>query len=166
MPLLVLCYDDDMNAQRVMAVLSALQREQVRYKVVGGVALNLLGLTRATQDLDIFVDSGEENVRRLRAALSSVFDDPDIQEITAEDLNGQYPAIQYVPPEGDFHIDILCRLGDMFAFEDIETDERLVEGITVPVATARMLYRMKKDTVRLQDQADAARLRRYFDVGE
>ncbi len=149
-----------------MAVLKALQTEGVRYKVVGGVALNLLGLTRATQDLDIFVDSSEENVKRLRAALSSVFDDPDIEEITAEDLNGPYPAIQYVPPDGDFHIDILCRLGEMFAFADIEVDQRLIEGVTVPVATARMLYRMKKDTVRLQDQADAARLRRHFDVGE
>ena len=149
-----------------MAVLAALEREGVEYKVVGGVALNLLGLARATQDLDIFVDSGEENVARLRAALLSVFNDPDIQEITAEDLNGKYPAIQYVPPEGDFHIDILCRLGHAFSYEDIETDERLIEGVRVPVATPQMLYRMKKDTVRLQDRADAQRLRRFFDVGE
>ena len=42
-----------------------------------------------------------------------------------------------------------------FVSDDIEVEERLVEGIRVPVATARMLYRMKKDTVRLQDRADA-----------
>lgn len=155
-----------MDTARVIAVLEALEREGVRYKVVGGVALNLLGLARATQDLDIFVASDEGNVARLRAALDSVFHDPEIQGITSDDLGGSYPAVQYVPPEGDFHVDILSRLGEAFSYDEIEVADRWVEGIRVPVATPRMLYRMKKDTVRLQDKADADRLRRYFDVGE
>jgi len=29
-----------------------------------------------------------------------------------------------------------------------------------------MLYRMKKDTVRLQDRADAERIREAFDLGD
>jgi len=149
-----------------MAVLRALAHEGVRYKVVGAVALNLLGLPRATQDLDLFVASDEENVARLRAALRSVFNDPEIDGISATDLAGDYPAIQYVPPTGRFHIDILSRLGEAFAFEDIESEERLVEGIRVPVATPRMLFRMKKDTVRPQDRADADRLRRQFKIEE
>lgn len=147
-------------------MLRALEREGVRYKVVGAVALNLLGLPRATQDLDLFVAADEPNIERLRAALSSVFDDPDIAQITAADLGGDYPAVQYVPPEGTFHIDLLSRLGEAFRFEDIEVEDHVVEGIHVPVATARTLYRMKKDTVRLQDRADAERLRRHFDVEE
>lgn len=155
-----------MDAGLVIAVLRALERELVRYKVVGGVALNLLGLPRATGDLDIFVAADEENVARLRTALRSVFDDPEIDGITAADLAGEYPAIQYIPPSGTFHIDILHRLGEAFRFEDIETEPVTVEGIHVPVATARMLYRMKRDTVRLQDKADAERLRRHFDVGD
>lgn len=147
-----------------MAVFRALAREGVRYKVVGAVALNLVGLPRATQDLDLFVTADEENVRRLRAALRSVFDDPEIEGISAEDLAGDYPAIQYVPPSGRFHIDILTRLGEAFGFEDIECEDRLVEGMCVPVATPRMLFRMKKDTVRPQDRADADRLRRQFKI--
>ncbi|HEY3359621.1 MAG TPA: hypothetical protein VGQ83_40600 [Polyangia bacterium] len=53
--------------------------------------------------------------------------------------------MQYVPPSGTFHIDILHRLGEAFGFEDIQVEDHVVEGIHVPVATARMLYRMKKD---------------------
>jgi hypothetical protein len=34
--------------------------------------------------------------------------------------------------------------------------------LTVTVVTPRMLYRMKKDTVRLKDRADAEMLRRAF----
>jgi hypothetical protein len=150
------------DTETIIAVLRALAREGVRYKVVGAVALNLVGLPRATQDLDLFVASDEENVGRLRAALRSVFNDPEIEGISAADLAGDYPAIQYVPPSGTFHIDILSRLGEAFAFDDIECEERLVEGIPVPVATPRMLFRMKRDTVRPQDRADADRLRRQF----
>jgi hypothetical protein len=82
-------------------VLAALEREGVRYLVFGAVALNLLGLARATEDLDIFIAPVLENVERLKAALRSVFADPSIEEIAADDLLGDYPAVQYVPPEGD-----------------------------------------------------------------
>ena len=42
----------------------------------------------------------------------------------------------------------------------------MVEGIKVPVATPATLYRMKKDTVRPIDRADAAALREKFGLGE
>lgn len=149
-----------MDESRIVELFRALSREGVRYKVVGGIALNLHGLVRATEDLDLFVDPEPANVDRLKAALRSVFADPEIEEISAADLGGDYPAVQYLPPDGGFSIDILARLGTAFDFESIESQETNVEGIVVPVATPRMLYRMKKDTV--QDQADADRLRRAF----
>ena len=155
-----------MDADRVLDVFRAFERENVRYKVIGPVALNLLGLPRATQDLDIFIVSDEDNVARLRKALRSVFDDDSIDDITAADLSGEYPAIQYVPPSGTFHIDIMSRLGDAFGYDDIEVEYRDIEGIRIPVATPRMLYLMKRDTIRLQDKADAERLRERFGLEE
>ncbi len=91
-----------------------------------------------------------------------MFQDPEIDQISASDLAGAYPAIQYVPPTGEFHVDILARLGERYRYEDIESHEVEVEGIRVRVATPRMLYRMKKDTVRLRDRADAERLALRF----
>lgn len=44
-------------------------------------------------------------------------------------------------------MDILARLGERFTFDDIESEVVMVEGVRVFVATPRMLYRMKKDTV-------------------
>lgn len=153
-----------MDEDRIIDLFRAFAREGVRYKVVGGVALNLHGLVRATEDLDIFVDPSASNVEHLKVALRSVFADPEIDRISAADLSGEYPAVQYLPPDGTFSIDILSRLGTAFDFEAIESEETDVEGIVVPVATPRMLYRMKKDTVRLQDRADAERLRRDFNL--
>lgn len=143
-------------------MLAALEKEGVEYVIFGGVALNLQGLARATEDLDIFVAPNVDNVSRLRRALMSVFDDPHIEEITAEDLLGDYPAIQYVPPEGSFYIDIVTRLGDAFLFEDLESERLRIAGLEVSVVTPESLYRMKKGTVRPRDQGDAERLRQRF----
>jgi hypothetical protein len=145
-------------------VLAALEREGVRYLVFGAVALNLLGLARATEDLDIFIAPERENVERLKAALRSVFADPSIEEISADELLGDYPAVQYVPPEGDFHLDILTRLGEAFRFTDLEAIRVDLDGQPVWVASPRTLYRMKKDTVRAKDRGDAELLRRRFNL--
>ncbi len=104
---------------RARPVLTALERRGVRYAVFGAVALNIHGFVRATEDLDLFVAPGSENIAALKEALSDVFKDPAIAEISAEDLLGDYPAVQYVPPTGDFHLDILTRLGEAFLYTDL-----------------------------------------------
>ena len=154
-----------MDFQAVKRVLAALEREDVRYVVFGAVAINLLGLPRATEDLDIFVAPDAENIDRLRAALRSVYpEDSSIEEITSEDLLGDYPAIQYVPPDGTFYIDILTRLGEAFRYEDITSKRLDFDGLRVNVATPEVLYRMKKDTVRPKDWGDAEALKRRFEL--
>jgi hypothetical protein len=105
-------------------------------------------------------------IDRLKAALQELFNDPEIDSIRADELAGDYPAIQYVPPTGDFWIDILARLGEAFQFADLESEELVVEGVRVMVATPRTLYRMKKDRVRPQDRLDAQALRERFDLLE
>lgn len=151
-----------MDYERTREVLAAFEREGVRYVVFGGVALNLQGLARATQDLDVFIAPDEENIERLKAALKSVFDDPHVDEISSEDLLGDYPAVQYVPPAGAFHLDILTRLGEAYAFDQLESERVEFGGLQVSVVTPRTLYRMKKSTVRPQDWGDAARLQQRF----
>lgn len=155
-----------MDERLLERIFRALHRENVRYAVFGGVALNLHGIVRTTEDLDIFLEPSEGNVLRLKAALFSVFADPAIEEISASDLLGDYPAVAYVPPDGPFHVDILTRLGEAFGFEDLETEETEFRGIRVPVVTPRMLHRMKRDTVRPKDRGDAEELRRRFGFGE
>ncbi len=155
-------YSDSVDYEIVKRVLAAFEDHGVRYVVFGGAALNLHGLARFTEDLDVFIEPAADNVERLKAALRSVFDDPEIDSISAADLLGDYPAIQYVPPDGTFHVDVLTRLGDAFAFSDVETMRLPFDELTVTVATPAMLHRMKRNTVRLKDKADAEILRRQF----
>jgi hypothetical protein len=147
-------------------VLAALETRGVRYAIFGAVALNLHGLARSTEDLDLFVAPEKANIERLKVALNDVLADPEIENITAEDLLGEYPAVQYFPPGGAFHIDILTRLGSAFSFEGLETERVPFEDLMVTAVTPRMLYRMKRDTVRPKDKADAAAIRQRFKLDE
>jgi len=145
-----------------MRVLRALERQRVEYVLVGSMAMAAQGLVRATRGMDIFVNPSESNVHSFKAALRELFDDPEVEGIRSDELAGEYPAVQYVPPGGDFWIDILARLGEGFRFADLESEILLVEGVQVRVATPRMLYLMKKDTVRGQDRLDAEMLKERF----
>jgi hypothetical protein len=153
-----------MTFEETLRILTALDRHRVAYVLVGSMAMAAHGIVRATRDMDIFVSPGEDNIARLRDALKEAFDDPSIDQIAATDLAGEYPAIQYVPPQGDYWIDILARLGEAFRYPDVECEILRVEGVAVRVATPRMLYRMKKDTVRPQDRLDAQVLKQRFDL--
>jgi hypothetical protein len=160
------CENEPVQFDDVKAVLHALGAEKVEYVLVGGVAVGLHGFERATNDIDLFVQSTEENVSLLRRALDSVFHDPSIAEITAADLSGEFPTIRYGPPGADFVIDILSRLGDAIQYDDLEFQEIDVDGVAVRVATPRTLYRMKRNTIRPIDRIDAEVLRSSFDFGE
>ena len=155
-----------MDHSAVEAVLAAFERERVHYAVFGGAALNLHGLARFTEDLDVFLAPDPANIEALKRALRSVYADSSIDEISADDLLGSYPAVQYVPPTGTFHIDLLTRLGTAFAFDDLETERVPFGDLLVSVVTPRTLYEMKKDTVRAKDRADAEALRLRFGFGE
>jgi Nucleotidyl transferase AbiEii toxin, Type IV TA system len=148
----------------IQRVLGAFEREGVRYAIFGATALNVHGLARSTEDIDIFIAPTRDNVERTKRALHSVFDDPHIDQITADDLLGDYPAVQYIPPAGTYHLDLLTRLGQAFAFDDLEVVRAPFGELTVSVVSPRTLYRMKRDTVRLKDKADAALIKERFAI--
>jgi len=155
-----------MRFEQAKDLLQALEREEARYVLVGSMAMAAQGLVRATRDIDFFIAPDEENVERVKRALRAVFLDESIDEINSADLSGSYPVIQYGPPNEDYVIDLLARLGEAFAFEDIDSEELVVEGVTVRVATPSTLYRMKRSTVRPQDRLDAESLRERFGLTE
>ncbi len=148
---------------KTLEVIARLNDEEVEYVVIGGVALNLHGLVRATEDLDVFVRPQSDNIAALRRALRRVWDDPEIEQITAEDLCGSYPAVRYGPPDGSLPLDILTRLGELARFDDLEYEVVEVEGVAIRVATPKTLLWLKAHTIRPQDHADAAALRIAFD---
>lgn len=155
-----------MTIDEAREILAALVGEGVEFVLIGSMAMAAQGLPRATHDMDFFVSPRKENIERLKRALKALFDDPNVDEIDAAELAGDYPAVEYVPPHARYSMDILTRLGEAFSYEDLVAGSEVLQlgALSVRVATPKMLYRMKKDTVRPQDRADAARIRAAFDL--
>jgi hypothetical protein len=149
---------------RVLSIVEAFNRENVDYKIFGGVAVNLHGLPRTTDDVDFFVDPAPENVVRIKRALRSIWDDPHLDEIQDDEMIGAYPSFSYEPPDEPFTIDVVSRLGEAFIYTDLESQTLEIRGVAVRFVTAETLYRMKRDTVRPIDKIDALRLRDRFDL--
>lgn len=154
-----------MDRDEILRVLHAFEASGLEYVLIGATAMGFHGLVRATEDLDLFIRATADNIERLRVALrASYANDPHIEEISAADLLGDYPAVRYYPPSGDLYFDILTRLGEVASFETVEAETREIEGARVRVATPLALFRLKKGTVRPKDHQDAAALRERFNL--
>ena len=154
-----------MDPAILTAVFRAFNEAGVRYVVFGGIAVIARGVTRATQDLDLFLDPDADNVAAARSALHRVFADPALDELTSDAL-AEYGLVRYGPPDHDFVIDLTTRIGDAFSFADLESSPVELHGVTVPVATARMLIRMKQASHRERDRSDVLRLRERHGIEE
>ncbi|MDP2302033.1 MAG: nucleotidyl transferase AbiEii/AbiGii toxin family protein [Ignavibacteria bacterium] len=138
--------------KKFLSLLNALQRENVNYVLIGGFAVVLHGSSRFTEDIVLFVRNTENNINNLRKALSSIFNDESINEITSSELS-QYAVIRYGAPD-EILIDIIANLGETFSYDDIVSEEIEVEGHKVRIATLESLYKLKEKTYRAIDQED------------
>lgn len=155
-----------MDFDKVREIAEAFNREGVEYILVGGAAVNLHGLIRDTEDVDYFIRPTVDNVERAKRALRSVWDDPAIDEIDAEDVCREYPTVRYGPPDVEYYVDLMTGVGIAFRYDDLEAEVHDFEGVPIRMATPRTLIRMKKDTVRPKDRIDADSLRRMFKITE
>jgi len=142
-------------------VLKALNKHEVDYILIGGVAVILHGMERLTRDIDIFVKLNKKNIKKLRTALRSVFKDSSIEEITLDELK-KYQVIRYGTPD-DFNIDIMIRLGEDIVYENLESEIIEYENIKIKICTVKALYDLKKNTLRPKDQIDVMFLKRLID---
>ena len=158
-------YPSRVDRDEIIRVLRAFEASGLEYVLVGASAMGFHGLVRATEDLDLCIRATAENVERLRVALREAYDgDPHIDEITSDDLLGEYPAVRYFPPTGDLYFDVMTRLGESARFETVDAEIKEIEGVRVRVATPAALYRLKRGTVRAIDRQDAAALRERFNL--
>lgn len=156
-----------MDRDELLRALRAFEAENLEYVLIGATAMGIHGLVRATEDVDLFIKATPENIERLKRAFRSVYPgDPHIDEISAKDLLGDYPAVRYYPPSGDLFFDVLTHLGEAASFDTVDAEIKELEGIHVRVATPAALYRLKRGTARPLDHRDAAALRERFNLGD
>jgi predicted nucleotidyltransferase len=137
---------------KFIELMASFDKNEVEYVVIGGIAINLHGFSRNTEDIDLFVNPNEDNIKKLQFSLFEIFKDKDIYEITLEELK-KYQVIRYISEESTT-IDVIAKLGDRFDFSDIEYDIKIIDGIKIKFANLKTLYLLKEKTYREIDQLD------------
>jgi len=120
-----------------------------KYIVVGGMAIIQHGFTRATEDIDLLVESSPENFEKVRAAMMTLPDGA-IREVQPGELD-QYLVIRV----GDeFVVDLMkAACGIEYAEASKAISSFTIQGVTIPFANPQLLWRMKQ-THREKDSLD------------
>lgn len=141
--------------QDFVDLLSALNAAEARFLVVGAFAVTFHSKPRATGDLDLWVEPGEENAARVVGALTS-FGAP-LRDIQERDFAAPDQVFQIgVPPR---RIDLLTSLTGLTFSQAWETRApgRLA-GVDVFFIGRDALIRNKTAVGRPQDLADVQQL--------
>lgn len=130
----------------------------VRYLVVGGFAMRVAGFARQTMDLDIIVAADKENEGPACQALE-ILPDQASRELQPGDLE-QYTVLRIAD---EVVVDLMKSAGGI-GYPEAATEAVVhqVDGVSIPFASPRLLWRMKFVTHREKDVLDPAFLRRWF----
>jgi len=143
-----------MNSKQI-SLLAAFAAAKVEFAVVGGVAVNLHGYLRATNDLDIFIRPTEDNACAAFEALAAL--GYPLEGYEAADLLDDEDNLRFGTAED--HIDILASIGEM-TFDQVWRNrvETEVEGVSIPFISKDDLIANKRQVGRLRDLADVEEL--------
>lgn len=128
---------------------AALNSQGSKYIVIGGMAMNQHGMLRATEDIDLLVESSRENQEKVRRALE-VLPDKAVREMAESDLE----SFTVVRVADEVVVDLMLAACGITYDEAVnEIEMRKVGGVSIPFPSARLLLRMKQ-TYRDKDIAD------------
>jgi hypothetical protein len=135
-----------------------LNRRGAKYVVVGGFAIMAANYNRQTMDVDLIVASDPENEAKVFSALSTLPDNA-VRELKPGELQ-QYNVIRV----GDeILVDLMVSAGGIdYAEAAKDVVVREVDGVPIPFASPRLLWRMKVVTHREKDAGDIVFLRHWF----
>ncbi len=137
-------------------LLESLARAEVRFIIIGGVAVALNGFVRTTEDVDILVERSPENIRRLIGALSG-FGEGHARELAIADFDEAEGAIRIVE---DFPLDVFTVVrGKRYTDLRGSVRQTQIAGISVNYLDAEALISLKASSQREKDQIDVAALR-------
>lgn len=142
----------------LVALCRELNRRRARYLVIGGFAVIHAGYPRLTGDIDLLVDTSLENEKRVYQALE-ILPDKAVRELRPGEVS-QYAVVRVAD---EIVVDLMkaaCGIEYEEAAREIEYRE--VDGVPIPFASPRLLWRMKAPTRREKDAADLVFLREYF----
>ena len=135
-----------------------LNQRSAKYVVVGGFAIRAAGYIRSTMDVDLVVAAGAENEARVIAALATL---PD--HAASELQPGELEHYTVIRVADEILVDLMRSAGGIdYAEAARDVVVHTVDGVPIPFASPRLLWRMKAVTRREKDAPDLVFLRQWF----
>lgn len=147
------------SKEDLVALCRELNDRGANYVIIGGFAMMHAGYPRFTADVDLLVETGIENERKVLDAVATL---PD--HAAAELHPGEIEEYRVVRVADEIVVDLLA-LACGVSFGDVKPriifEE--VDGVTIPFAAHEDLWRMKATTHREKDQGDLVFLKAWFE---
>lgn len=156
-------------------LLEKLYTEKIRYLIVGGLAVNLYGIPRITQDIDLIVSMEKPNIGRLIKVLKELSYSP-LVPVDPMNLAKPEEVRKWIEEKNMiafcFHndekryqtVDIL--IGHKLDFDKAfdEKTIRKVNDFEIYLASVQDIIKLKADTGREQDRSDIEMLRKIREI--
>lgn len=152
-------------------ILREFQKHRVRYVIVGGIAVNLLGGLRTTADLDILVEMSDDNLKKIVKVMKRLgffvkqpVDPMGIAHAeTRRDWirNKHMKAFNFYRGEGESWEEVDIIIESPVSYQMAKSEAVLIKnkGLTLPVISIKNLITMKKKAHRDIDRVDIEELK-------
>jgi hypothetical protein len=156
-------------------IFKGLNEKDVKYLIVGGIAVNFHGFERATSDLDIMISLEKDNIERFVIAVENLkfvprlpvsiidFANPDKRKIWIEEKNMKVFTI-YNPLNELESVDILIE--NFLDFDEAYKNREILEAedVKIPVISIDYLIKLKKVAGRSRDMIDIKALKKIKEI--
>lgn len=144
-------------------LLVKLAEAQVRFIVVGGLAVVLQGYVRFTADVDILLDNEKGNVALLLQTLKD-FGEGYARELSPKDFDDEEGAIRIIEESEKCEIDLFtCMSGKRYQDIIANADSFVLDNHCIYYASKTSLIFWKERSVRDKDRLDANALKALLD---
>ncbi|RKZ26507.1 hypothetical protein DRQ20_02805 [bacterium] len=139
----------------IESLLRLLNENKVKYVIIGAFAFPFYGYTRATLDVDIFVEPERENIERLMEALEKY--GYDLQDLTIPDFLENKILIRQYTLEIDLHPYVKG-----VSFEEVWKNRKKVrlKDVEFYIPSLEDLIKMKESAGREKDLQDVKILKK------
>lgn len=160
-----------MKVASVASIVRALNEANVRYLIVGGLAVNAHGYLRFTNDIDVVIQLIPDNLARAFAALANLGYKP-VVPVTSEQVANQALREEWVREKGMRVLQLWSEQHretpiDIFVYEPFPFDDEYARALIKPLygtvevrfVSLPTLIAMKESADRQQDRIDIEHLR-------
>lgn len=143
----------------LVSICKKLNEAGARYILIGGFAVNYYGFPRATEDIDLLVDPSEDNISKIKSALSFLPDNA-VKEVALDDVE-KYAVVRVAD---EVVIDLLKSACDV-TYEKAGVEYFEFKGVRIPIADISTMIQTKQG-IRPKDKEDLSFLMSIVEEGK